>query len=366
MVNQTGLPNMKINKIILIILLITTSVLKAQVVLTANGSGDTYELINSVFALPNKDVVEVPDCVHTDFGRHIDEVFDTDLNKNVFRFFAHVSPDNDRCKTFDRQRTEIKSFNSSPENLKAVEEETVIYKWKFKISSDFQPSFDFTHVHQIKSVGGDYSSTPMITLTFRKSSPDRLELRYTPTNDQNTLKTADLDLFRGNWVEVVETIKFGDVGSYNIEIKKVSNNEIIFNYNDSSIDMWQDGAEFARPKWGIYRSLKSQQYLKDEEVLFADFSIEEVTETLLVETLKENAEIISLYPNPSSKEVEFKNAILKNYDAVEMYNYTGRKITIDNRINGNKINLSGLSKGLYFVVLKKDTSKVKVLKCIIK
>lgn len=357
---------MKFKKNFLIIILLSVSFLKAQVVLNADGSGNTYELINSVLALPNRDVVEVPDCVHTDFGRHIDEIFDTDLDKNVFRFFAHVSPDNDRCKTFDRQRTEIKSFSNSPENLKAVEEEIVTYKWRFKISSDFQPSLDFTHVHQIKSVGGNYSSTPMITLTFRKSNPDRLELRYTPINDQNTLKTADLNLFRGNWVEVVETIKFGNDGSYNIEIKNVSNNEIIFNYNDNSIDMWQDGAEFARPKWGIYRSLKSQEYLKDEEVLFSDFSIEEVTETLSIEKLKENAETISLYPNPASKKVEFKNASLKNYDVIEMYNYTGKKITIDNRINDNSINVSGLSKGLYFVVFKKKTVNTKVLKCYVK
>lgn len=350
----------------MVVLLFFAQPIISQVVLEADGPGNTYELINSVLANPGKNVVEVPDCNHDSFGRHIDEVFDTDLNKNVFRFYIHVSPDNDRCKTFDRQRNEIKSYDNSPENLKANIGETVVYKWKFKISSDFQPSSDFTHVHQIKSVGGDYASIPMITLTFRKSNPDRLELRYTPTNDQNTLKTADLDLFRGNWVEVVETITYGDVGSYDIEIKKISNNEVIFNYNDSSIDMWQDGAEFARPKWGIYRSLKSQQYLKDEEVLFADFSIEEKTSSLSVKALIEKAENISLYPNPSSTEVEFKNADSENYDAIEMYDYSGRKLSIENRVDEHKLDVSGFSKGLYFIVFKKDTITTKVLKCFVK
>ncbi len=82
--------------------------------------------INAVFA-PNHNVVEVPDCNHESFGRHIDEIFDTDLNKPVFRFFIHTENDNDRCKTFDRQRNEIKAYDKSPDNLKAKESENVIY-----------------------------------------------------------------------------------------------------------------------------------------------------------------------------------------------------------------------------------------------
>lgn len=104
---------------------------------------------------------------------------------------------------------------------------------------------------------------PMITLTLRKSNPDRMELRYTPTDDQNTLKTLNLNTLRGLWVSVKEIIKFGDNGSYFIEIRKINDNSLLFNYSNNSIDMWQDGADFARPKWGIYRSLNNQQDLRD-------------------------------------------------------------------------------------------------------
>lgn len=339
--------------------------LNSQVVLEADGPGNTYELINSIFA-PGYNVVEAPDCSHSSFGNHIDEVFDTELNKNIFRFHIHVTPDNDRCIKFDRQRNEIKAYDKSPDNLKALEGETVVYKWKFKISSDFKASSSFTHIHQIKSVGGSYASIPMITLTLRKSTPDRLELRYTPTNDQNTLKTANLDLFRGNWVIVNETIKFGDAGSYAIEIKNIATNEVIFSYSDNSIDTWQDGAEFARPKWGIYRSLNSVSDLKDETVLFADFSIEEVLGTLSVEDLKAKADNILIYPNPTSKEVNFQNADANNYNNVELYDYAGRSFSVTKRLKKNKLDVSGLSKGLYFIVFKKDTTTVKVQKCFVK
>ncbi|MGJ8743454.1 T9SS type A sorting domain-containing protein [Polaribacter sp.] len=338
----------------------------SQVVLSADGPGNTYELINAVLANPNRDVVEVPDCNHDAFGRHIDEVFDTALNKNVFQFYIHVTPDNDRCLKDDRQRNEIKTYGDSPENLKANIGETVAYKWKFKLSDTFKPSSSFTHIHQIKAVGGPYASVPMISFTLRKGSPDKFELRYTATTDQNTLKTADLELFKGHWVSVTEVIKFGEEGSYSVEIKKIANNEVLFNYTNSPLDTWQDGAEFARPKWGIYRSLNNPQDLQDEIVKYADFSIEEITDVLSVETLKEKAETILLFPNPSSDEVEFKNANSDNYDLIEVYDYSGRKISIDKKLHNDKLDVSGFSKGLYFIVFKQDTVIAKVLKCYVK
>lgn len=350
----------------LFLFLITfVSITNSQVVLTADGSGNTYELINSILA-PGYNVVEVPDCNHSSFGRHIDEVFDTALNKNVFRFYAHVTPDNDRCQKFDRQRTEIKTYDKSPENLKANIGETIEYKWKFKISDNFKPSPNFTHIHQIKSVGGSYASMPMITLTLRKSNPDRLELRYTATNSQKTMKTANLDLLKGKWLVVYEKITFGETGSYAIEIKDFITKDVIFNYANSNLDTWQDGAEFARPKWGIYRSLINQQDLQDEAVFFADFSIEEITGTLSLEKLKKQAENILLYPNPSSSKVVFKNATSESYNAVEFYNSLGKKISIKNKLNQNSLDVSGFSKGIYFIVLKKDTVTMKVLKCFVK
>lgn len=249
----------------------------SEVVLEADGEGETYELINSVLA-PGYNIVEAPDCSHEAFGRHIDEVFDTELNKNVFRFFIHVTPDNDRCKKFDRQRNEIKSYDKSPDELKGVQGEKVVYTWKFRLSDDFQSSKNFTHIHQIKSVGGSESSMPLITFTLRKGSPDKLELRYAENTSQVTLTKVDLASFKGQWVEVVETIVFGEkgVGNYEIEIKDVKSQKTLLSYLNNDIRMWKTAADFMRPKWGIYRSLKEAESLKDETILFADFNIKEI------------------------------------------------------------------------------------------
>jgi hypothetical protein len=248
---------------------------KETTLLSANGPGNTYELISSILA-PGFDPIEVPDCGHDDFGDHIDEVFDNELNKNVFRFFIHTNADNDRCINFDRQRNEIKAYDKSPDNLLGIENEKVVYNWKFKLAAGFQSSPNFTHLHQLKSVGGSLESMPMYTLTTRKGNPDNLELRYAETDSQVTLKQTALSPLIGEWLEVTEVITYGISGSYEIVIKRMEDETVLFEYSNSSIVNWRTGAAFVRPKWGIYRSLLNAQDLRDEEVLFADFSVTEL------------------------------------------------------------------------------------------
>ena len=78
-----------INKIkqYVLILFIIPFLSHSQVVLKADGPGETYELISSVLA-PGKSAVEAPDHNklgnHASFGRHIAEVWDADLKENVF------------------------------------------------------------------------------------------------------------------------------------------------------------------------------------------------------------------------------------------------------------------------------------------
>ena len=244
-------------------------------VLKADGPGGTYALITSVLA-PGNNPIETPDCNHAEFGDHIDEVFDNALNANVFRFNIHTTPDNDRCINFDRQRNEIKTYDQSPDNLLGTENEKVTYKWKFKLAAGFQSSPNFTHLHQLKSVGGSLESMPMYTFTTRKGTPDTFELRYAETDNQVTLAQTEIAPLLDTWLDVTETITYGTSGTYELVIKKVSDGTVLFSYSNSSIVNWRPGAAFVRPKWGIYRSLKNAQDLRDETLLFADFSIAEI------------------------------------------------------------------------------------------
>jgi len=330
-----------------------TIIANSQVLLDADGPGDTYELITSVLA-PNYNPIEVPDCNHQEFGDHIDEIFDDELNIHVFRFHIHTTPDNDRCINFDRQRNEIKSYDQSPDNLLGIENEKVVYKWKFKLTEGFQSSPNFTHLHQLKSVGGSLASMPMYTLTTRKSSPDRLELRYAETDDQITLAKTDLAPLIGTWLEVTETIKYGIEGTYEIIIKRVSDGQTLFSYADDSIINWRPGADFVRPKWGIYRSLINEQDLRDETVLFANFSVEEVAISSSENQANQPAEIIAT--NPVSNTLFIKSPENK-ITSIQLFDLHGQKLlnqSLDSK-SDTSIDVSTIPSGTYVLKVNGKT-----------
>ena len=275
------LKNKTISCLSISMMLLVSITATSQTVLTADGPGNTYELINSVLAPTGGDVVENPECVHPEFGRHIAEVWDADLGQYVFEFYIHVTPDNDRCINFDRQRVEIKTYDSSPAYLKGTTGETVVYKWRFKVPTGFQPSASFTHIHQVKAVGGD-ESDPIFVLTARKGTPNKLELNYYESSALSSVKftSVDLSLFENTWVEATEQIKVLNVGgSYSIVIKKVSDGTTLLSYSNNNLLTIRADNTFIRPKWGIYRSLLNAQDLRDETLRFNSISINEIPTT---------------------------------------------------------------------------------------
>ena len=245
--------------------------------LSANGTTDTYQLINSLFG-GTGDVIEAPDCSHTSFGKHITQVYDNDLKRQVFAFHIHLTPDNDKCENSDRQRNEIKTYDKSPENLKASKDEKVLYKWKFKLDAGFKPSSDFTHIHQLKPIDGD-NQLPIITLTPRyRASGDVMQVIHTGETDATSQKyivQIPLADFKGHWVEVTERATFSFDGKYEIQINRISDGKLLVKQAFTNIEMWRKNSTSCRPKWGIYRRTLQPDMLRDETVWFNDFNITE-------------------------------------------------------------------------------------------
>ncbi len=338
----------------------------SQTVLTANGPGSTYELINSVLA-PGSTAVETPDQFDPAFGRHIAEVWDADLNQYVFEFYIHVSVPNEfqdeSTGDTDRQRVEIKTYAPSPENLKGAIRETVEYKWKFKLPSGFQPSSNFTHIHQIKAVGGD-ESDPIFTLTCRKGSPNKLELNYYSDSNLSSIKltSANLSLFENTWVEATERIYYDPVhGSYSISIKRVSDGITVMSYSNANMLTYRPDNTFTRPKWGIYRSLLSYADLRDEAVRFNSFSIYQVPVSV-IENQKKSPDFKVLQNVTNGKlKVQF-NSVVNKTVTLEIFNTKGQKlkeISVDNKnlsgLNETEIDVSDLLTGIYIIRLKSDS-----------
>lgn len=256
-----------------------------QITLQADGETDTHQLISNAFA-PDYNPIETPgfkkgNCDnHSEFNKkHITQVYDSILEKHVFKFVIHVKEDNDRCKKFDRQRNEIKGYKASPIGLKGYIGETITYKWKFKLSKDFSSSQRFTHVHQIKAYGEEPHCKPIFTFSTKKGKTnDYFLLKHSTGKTSETLTKVNLDLFKGSWVTVKETITYNDSnkGKYQLHITNSTTQKTIIDYINPNIQTWNKGAEFVRPKWGIYRSLLDSANLKDEKILFADFEIQKL------------------------------------------------------------------------------------------
>jgi len=340
--------------IISLVVIIFISFVDAQLVLNADGTGNTYDLITEKLA-PGHNPIEVPDCGHEAFGDHIDEIFDNELNSHVFRFHLHVNQDDDRCINFDRQRCEIKAYDKSPDSLIGIQSETIRYSWKFKIDENFQSSPKFTHLHQLKAVGGPEAFMPLITLTTRAGSPDEFELRYAETTSQTTLKETDLSPFKGIWCEVHETVTYGENGNYGIEIKSVSDNHILFSYENNDIRMWKTDAEFIRPKWGIYRSLIDVDFLRDEQVLFSDFVIEEIKMT---STNNQLATKINIIPNPTNGFIQLEG--LDIGDKISLFNLGGEILYEDLNISNQnyRLDLTSYIKGIYILKVLKGNEVI--------
>lgn len=352
---------MKFFILLLVITHIATA--NAQTLLEAKGLGGTYELVNSVLAPNGGNVVESPDCAHPAFGRHITEVWDSELNEFVFAFHIHVTPDNDRCTSFDRQRMEIKTYGASPAHLKTVQGETVEYKWKFRLPVGFQPSSSFTHIHQIKAVGGD-DGDPIFTLTPRyNASRNKMELIH---NNSNKVAIVDLSLFEGNWVEVTQKIFVSATnGSYSIVIKNIKTDATILSYSNNNIMTIRASNNYIRPKWGVYRSLNNKERLRDEIVLFNSFSIHEQVQTASSNITQNGLDSFSVRQNAVSNQLEISyNAADYQQAMLQILNTNGQVVHVIKQLNLNKgkqkikLDLPQLSSNLYFVRLLTNTNAV--------
>jgi len=251
-------------------------VVNAQVTrLVANGnSAGTYALLNSVLGgTANSPSYEVPDCVHP--IQHITQENDTDAGGPVFVFYSHVDLDNDRCITFDRVRTEIKTHAPSPEFLRGFYNETVSLSWDMKLDALFQPATSFTHLFQVKAVGGE-DSQPLITITPRLTSVGTrlIQLIHSGMNSTpGTIWQGQLADYLGFWIHITAEYNCATQGTFHITMRRVDNGQILMTYANNNLEMWRTGNTFQRPKWGIYRSLNNRESLRDERVFFNNFCL---------------------------------------------------------------------------------------------
>ena len=241
---------------------------------------DAYDLIRD-FGGPNP--IEAPDLypINHPGVRHIYEDTDATIG-NHFVFIIHrdIDIDRDRVDITDRQRNEIKTYDKSEEAVKGFENETFIYRWKFRINADMEVSTRFTHMFQLKAVGGS-DSHPILTISgAERSGADGIEVRYSPLQQDTILQRQNWSMVTGEWLEAYCRVTFAESGDLRLILTRMRDDAIIFNIDERGLDLWrgENPGHFVRPKWGIYRSILDWDNLRpdEESVRFANFSVSEV------------------------------------------------------------------------------------------
>jgi hypothetical protein len=268
----------------------------------ASLEGKSYGDINAYMRGFGFDYTENPNCTGG-YGGHIDGIHgavdvDSYLKKVVFRFDIHVDPviDGDRCSfsTVDRQRNEMKSItnNSAWANVQGNWDEWQILEWKFKLPAGFQPTGNFTHIHQLKAQDGPNNGSPVITITPRAGSSGsnkRIQIIHSvdgaSTGKGTVVDNIPLSDFESEWVLVREEVHYTHAGYYSCRITRIRDGKILIDFKDDNIDMWRIGSSYIRSKFGIYRSLGGGRLdrdpvgqsplLKNESLWVTDFRVYE-------------------------------------------------------------------------------------------
>ncbi len=114
-------------------------------------------------------------------------------------------------------------------------------------------------------------------LTAHKNKTEQFDLMHVGSAGKaETLATAPLSLFKGAWIQARERITYGSTatnGVYLVTLTDVKTGKVLLTWQGDQLDLWRNDMKFARPKWGICRSLLSRDALRDEAVEFADFCL---------------------------------------------------------------------------------------------
>jgi len=239
---------------------------------TSDGPGgqSPYTIIKNALGT---DSLEVPDNFHSPPVAHIQDQTLVAVG-NCFLFILHRDKDGDPTGTTKNQRNEIKVGKYAIDEAKGTPDNPLTYEWLFKVGKDMKVSREFTHIFQLKSVGGD-DSQPIITLTGAKvSGNDRLQLRYNQSSASKLqiLRSIPWSSARNRWIKATISTTFKDDGYLKVRLSRLSDNYTILSYSNQNIDMWRGGT-FVRSKYGIYRSLNYKTELNDGRVFFANFRI---------------------------------------------------------------------------------------------
>ena len=173
----------------------------------------------------------------------------------------------------DRQRNEVKGMRQNGTALEIGEDETWRISYQAFWPRSLTATTSFTHIMQMKvqDVGG-----PLWTLTPRlKGGTPTLTVLTLRDDDSNTEHVlGDFAPLQEKWIDVSFEFQASNSGGF-LRWTIQDGSTTVVDDRTTDVDLWRD-VNYLRPKWGIYRSLKSDG-LQNTFQLLRDFRGVQIT-----------------------------------------------------------------------------------------
>jgi hypothetical protein len=144
-----------------------------------------------------------------------------------------------------RQRNEVTVNPPNPAIYKGVKGDTLIYSWRFRLDK-MNANPTWCDIFQVKQHG------PLGVAPYMAFEANKSELTI-DTEKLGVVRRVPLTAIMGIWISASVTVKFGDVGSLALLLKK-DDGSTVMSFSNDNVRTWDATVDFVRPKWGLYRN----------------------------------------------------------------------------------------------------------------
>jgi hypothetical protein len=170
------------------------------------------------------------------------------VRDGVYRFDMHAI---DRDGS-DRQRNEVKGMHTSGGNLEMDIGQTWRITYDLFMPESLKGCDHFCHIFQLKRPGP--GSSPLVTMSLRRRG-GREEMALRAISSGGDIASTPLAPLRNKWITVDMTFRIGDGTKGMGQLVVTDGGRTVVTGTRDRIDIWL--GDRIRPKWGIYRSIKS-------------------------------------------------------------------------------------------------------------
>ncbi|WP_188194915.1 hypothetical protein [Nonomuraea sp. SYSU D8015] len=189
---------------------------------------------------------------------------------NAWRFDAHLE---DRDGS-DRMRNEVRGMRAADGRaLEMRKDETWRITYQMYIPDTLDATTSFSHIWQLKTSD---IGTPVAQISLPVvNGVQKISARYWTLEDNRAhdFAQADLEPIQNRWVSVTIELKSADDGYMRWVLR--DGRRTIVDQTAEGIDLWWTPEQYNRPKWGIYRSIRSAG-LQETYLLIRDLKAEQL------------------------------------------------------------------------------------------